>query len=332
MELNTLTLNDFVSLVDIMWLDTVDNVDKSCYNSGIFNVVPIPENSGDSRRFSEINREQYARRKSEGNQAERLKIQQGYTKDMTSYRVAMDVGVTYEDRTKNKYPEVMAKLTDMVELPWNSMELDMQQRISNFDQTSYTDRDGETIDTTTGDTFAWGYTLHPVKASSVTYRNILANNPRLSKGSLVAMLRLGKENAIDQFGTKIVGIKYDILFTTDDEEDLVLAEEYLESMGAPDYNNPAVKNVMRYKFRHVILPRVAVDANGVVDTTKRHYWGIVSSKYCTAYLGVWEAPHIIPMFMALDGTDNMQTGVRAGYGIVTVSGRGTGFSKGDGSA
>ncbi len=331
MELNSLTTNDFVSLVEIMWLDNVENRDKSCWDSGIFNIVPIAENSGESRRFSEINREQYARRKSEGNQAERLKIQQGYTKDMTSYRVAMDVGITYEDRTKNKYPEVMARLTDMVELPWNSMELDMQQRVSNFDQTSYIDMDGETIDTTTGDTHPWGYTAHTVKGNTTTYRNILANNPRLSKGALVAIQRLGKENAIDQFGKKIVGINFDLLWTTDDEEDMVLAEEYLESLGAPDYNNPAVKNVMRYKFRHVILPRVAVDSSGFVDTTKRHYWGTVSTKYSTAYLGIWEYPHVIPMYVKTDGTDNYETGVRAGYGIVVVSGRGANFSKGDGS-
>lgn len=331
MELNNLTLSDFVSLVDIMWLDNVDNIDRSAYNSGIFNVMPIAENTGDSRRFSEINREQYARRKAEGDQAERLKIQQGYTKDMTSYRVAMDVGVTYEDRTKNKYPEVLAKLTDMVELPFNSMELDLSMRISNATATSYVDVDGETIDLTTGDTFQWAYTAHTVKGSSATYRNQLANNPRLSKGALVAMLRMAKENAIDQFGKKIVGINYDVLWTTDDEEDLVIAAEYLQSLGAPDFNNSNVKNVFRYKFRHVVLPRVALDSTGVVDTTKRHYWGLCSTKFTTAYIGVWESPHVIPMYVIPDGTDNYQTGVRAGYGIVVVSGRGFTLSLGDGS-
>lgn len=332
MELNKLELADFVSLVDIMWLDNVDNIDRSAYNSGIFQVVPIAENTGDSRRMSEMNREQYASRKAEGDQAERLRIQQGYTKDLTSYRVAKDVGVTHEERTQNKYPEVLTKLSDMTELPFNSMELDLSMRISNATATSYVDMDGETIDTSTGDTLAWAVSNHTVRASSATYRNRLANNPRLSKGALIAMVRMAKENAIDQFGKKIVGINYDVLWTTDDEEDLVVAAEYLQSLGAPDFNNANVKNVFRYKYRHVVLPRVALDSSGVVDTTKRHYWGLCSTKFVTAWLGIWEQPHVIPMYETKDGTDNMQTGVRAGYGICVVSGRGFTLSTGDGAA
>jgi len=332
MELNKLTLEDFVSLVDIMWLDTVDNADRSAYNSGIFHIVPIAQNTGDSRRMSEIHREQYARRKPEGDQSERLKIQKGYQKDLESFRIALDVGVTYEQKTQNKYTEVMAQLTDMVDTPWNRMELDLQMFLSNFDQTSYMDMDGETVDLSTGDTFAWGYSLHPVKASSETYRNILANNPRVSPGSLVAMQRLVSENSIDQFGTKIVGINYDILWTTDDAEDLKVVEEFLTSVGSVEYDNPQVKNVNRFKYKHVVLPRVALTAGGVVDTDKRHYWGLVSTKFVTAYLGIWETPHVIPFFDKKDGTDNMETGVRAGYGACVVSGRGASFSKGDGSA
>lgn len=332
MELNKLTLSDFVSLVDIMWLDSVDTADKSAYNSGIFHVVPIAQNTGESRRMSEIQREQYARRKDEGDQAKRLKIQQGYTKDLESYRVAMDVGVTLEERTQNKYPEVTAKLTDMVELPWNTIELDLQMRLSFATATSYSDMDGNTIDTATGDTYAWAYSLHSVKASSATYRNILSNNPRLSPGALTAMERMAKENAIDQFGVKIVGIRFDIMWTTDDAEDIKVAEEFLTSVGSPEYDNSNVKNVNRFKYRHVVLPRVAVDSSGAVDTDKRHYWGLVSSKYVTAYLGMWESPNVIPMFETKDGTDNLETGVRAGYGICVVSGRGFTLSLGDGSA
>jgi len=315
-----------------MWLDNIKSADRSAFNSGIFQVIPIAQNTGDSRRMSEINIEQYARKKPEGDQAQRLRIQQGYTKDLLSYRVALDVGVTFEQRTQNKYPEVMSALTSMVELPFNSMELDLQMRIANATATSYSDMDGETVDTTTGDTYAWAYSGHLVRGTSDTYRNILANNPRLSSGALIAMRRMAVENAIDQFGQKIIGINYDILWTTDDEEDIKIAEEYLHSTGSPDYDNPAVKNVWAYRFRHVILPRVAMTALGVVSTSKRHYWGLCSSKYVTAYLGIWEEPNVIPMFKKMDGSDNWETGVRAGFGICVVSGRGFCLSTGTGEA
>ncbi len=332
MELNKLTLSDFVSLVDIMWLDMVPNIDRSAYNSGIFKVVPIANNTGESRRFSEINREQYASRKTDGEQAERLKIQQGYTKDMTVYDVSKSVGVTHDMRRDNKYIEVLSALEDMVQLPFNTMELDLSMRISYAAATSYTDMDGNTIDTSCGDTYAWAYSAHTVKGSSATYRNILANNPRLSKGALQAMVRMAQENAIDQFGKKIVGIDYDILWTTDDPEDCDLVMEYLESTADLDSSNSGVKNVNRSRYRHVRLPRVALDSSGAVDTDKRHYWGLASAKYITAYIGIWEQPHVIPMYEIKDGSGNWQTDVIAGYGIATVSGRGFAMSKGDGSA
>lgn len=332
MELNNLTMEDFVALSDFIWIDSMEGADKSALNSGIFMQVDIPQNTGNSRQFSEIEREQYLNIKDEGAQSDRLAYQQGYTVTMTQKRMAKDVGITYEDRTQNKYPEVVAKLTDMSEMPWNTLELDLQMRISFFNSTTYTDKDGRDIAIDVGDDLAWGSTAHTVRGASTTYRNILANNPRVSKGTMISMARLAKENSIDQFGKKIVGMTCDIIFTTDDEEDIVVVTEQLESMGAPDYNNPAVKNVLRYRYRHVIFPRVAIDATGAVNTTKRHIWGVASSKYCTAYLGWWERPHNIPLYEKKDGTDNYETGVRVGYGIVVVSGRGIFFSLGDGTA
>lgn len=332
MELNTLTMADFVSLTTFIWLDNVESADKSALNSGIFMQMDIAKNTGDSRQFSEISREQYLSYKAQGDQSDRLSYQQGYSKIMYKKRMAKDVGITKEDRDENKYPDVLARLTDMAEMPWNTVELDLQMRLAFFSATSYSDKDGLTVDTTVGDTLAWGSTAHTVRGSSATFRNVLANNPRVSKGSLIAMARMAKENAIDQFGKKISGIQYDILWTTDDEEDIVVVTEILQSMGNTDYNNSAIKNTLQYRYRHVALPRVAMDATGGVDTTKRHYWGTVSSRYCTAYIGWWERPNMIPLFETKDGTDNLETGVRVGYGIAVVSGRGANFSAGDGTA
>jgi len=334
MELDSLTFDDFVDLVDVMWLDNLMSLPQEALNSGIWNVLDISKNTGDSRRMSEINREEYAESKTEGNQAERLRIQQGYTKDLEAYpRIAKDVGITYEMRTRNKAPEVVAALQDMVALPWNTIERDLQALVSNFSATSYTAKDGRTVDISTGDSLAWGATAHLVKGSSVTYRNILANNPRVSRGSIEAMERLAIENTINQFGEKIAGARMDILFTTDDPSDCNIIMEYLESIGSPDFDNPQVKNVYKGKYRHVKLSRVAIDvATGQVDTDKRHYWGMASSRYTTSYIGFWERPHTIAMYETKDGTDNWQTGVRAGYGICSVSGRGVFFSKGDGTA
>lgn len=331
MELNKLELSDFTALFDVIWLDNMESMKREAFESGIWKVLQIPQNTGESRRMSEIDLEEYASRKAEGEQAGRAKIQQGYTKDLSQYRVAEDIGVTYEMRTQNKAPEVIARLENLARLPFNRMELDLSHRISYATATSYTDRDGETIDTTGGDDLAWASTAHTLNGSSSTYRNRLANNPQLSKGALEAMERMVKENTLNQFGEKMV-VPYDILWTTDDAVDMNVAMEYLESVGSPDFVNANVKNVYQFKYRHVALPRVATTAAGAVDTTKRHYWGLASSMATTAYIGIWEEPHTLPFEEVKDRSDSFVAGVRAGWGICHVSGRGFAFSSGDGTA
>jgi len=331
MELNKLSLSDFTSLLTIMWLDNLESVPPVARQSGIWRVLSIAQNTGDSRRMSEIDLEEYAKKKPEGSQAERARFQQGYTKDLQSYRVAEDIGVTYEERTQNKYPQVLARIENIAKLPVNRMELDLQHRITFATATSYVDMDGETIDTTGGDSLAWASTAHTLRGTSATYRNRLANNPAVSKGAIEAIRRMVKENTLNQFGEKMT-VNHDILWTTDDEVDINVVQELLFSTGNVDYTNANIKNPMQGKYRHVILPRVATDAAGAVDTSKRHYWGTASSMATTAYLGVWEEPHSIPFYELQDGSENYQAGVRAGYGICHVTGRGFSFSSGDGVA
>ncbi len=331
MELNKLTLSDFTSLFDVIWLDTAKSLGAEARNSGIWMVTPVPANTGEFRRLTEIDLEEYADVKNEGAQAERAKVQQGHTKDVESYRVAKDIGITFEMVTQNKYMEVIRRLTQLARLPVNRMELDLSHRITFATATSYTDKNGRTVDVSGGDSLAWASTAHTLRGTSDTYRNRLANNPQISKGSIEAMVRMTKENTLNQFGEK-VAVPYDILWTTDDEVDVNVAQELLVSKGSPEFTNPDVINVMQGKFRHVILPRVATDAAGKVDTTKRHYWGIASSMATTAEMRVWEEPHNNPMREANDGTDDKVAGVRAGYGIAHLTGRGFAFSSGDGEA
>src|SRR4030043_2391989 len=200
MELNTVSLGDFVKLATVIWIRGFESVDPAMVNSGLVKVMNISEATGNTREFSEIDTNEYLSYKGEGDQAARGKVQQGYSKTMTSYRVAENVGISYEMRTQNKYPEVTNALLAAGRKGANTMDLDLSHRITFGTATSYTDRDGRTIDTATGDTFQLFYTLHTLKGSSTTYRNRLANNPQLSKGALEGMERLVTENTYNQLG------------------------------------------------------------------------------------------------------------------------------------
>lgn len=333
-QLAITSIADFVRNAMILWLDGADQFQAVMRRSGIVREVSIPQNSGNTREFSEIDLEQYARVKNEREQAQYAKIQQGYSKVGTLYRIAFAETITYEMRTQGKYPEITAKLTNLLPTAMNRMELDLQHRFTFGTATTYTDMDGRTVDISVGDTLALFSTAHTVRGSATTFRNRVANNPQVSRGAMEAIEKMRVENRINQFGQK-VPVQDDILWTTDDPNTINTVRELLQSTASIDSgSNSNVKNVYQAKYKHVILSRVATDANGNVDSTKSKYWGLVSSRESTLCLGMHEEPHVIPP--TTNGandilTDDWLFNVRAGYMIVVPSAAWVGFSSGDGA-
>lgn len=335
MELNSISLSDFTRNAMILFRDGVDSVPQVMRNSGLFKVQSVPQNSGDTREFSEIDLEEYAEIKGQGDQAARARVQQGYNKIARAYRIAKDIGITYEMRTQNKYPDVIAQLTNLGALAARRMDLDMAHRITFGTATTYTNREGQTVDISVGDTLALFSTAHTLRGTTTTYRNILANNPLLSRSALEGMEKLVVEQTLNQFGEK-KSMTFDILWTTDDPNTVNMARELLRSTSSTVQNNPGVVNPYQSKYQHKILPRVATDKDGFVDSTKATYWGLASSMMSSAYLGVLEEPHLKSPAAGNNGeefaTDDWNFGVRAGYFVCVVGGQWIKFSRGDGTA
>ena len=335
MELNTLSLTVFTRLAGVIFGKALDTIEKVAQGSGLFVVESVPENSGETRDYTEIDLELYADDKPQGNQAARARVVLGYNKLVTVRREAKDIGITYEMRRFNKYPDVVRRLTNLAQMPVNRMELDLQHRIGFALSTTYTNKNGAVIDLTVGDGLALISTAHTLTGTATTYRNRLAGNPILSKGALEGMERLVVEETLNNFGEK-VAMSFDVLWVTDDPVQVNTALEYLKSVAAPDYANSGVTNVYQAKYKLVKLPLVATTAAGLVDNTKRRYWGIASTSMSDAHLGIWEAPHLKAPSDLNAGeefsTDDWNFGVRCGYGIGIVSGRFIKFSSGDGAA
>lgn len=335
MELNSVSLPVFTRLAGVIFAEAINQVDKTIRSSGLFKVESIPSNSGETRDYTEIDLNLYARNKPQGDQAGRARVQLGYNKLVTVRRFAMDIGIDHEMRRFNKYPEVVNRLTNLSQMPDNRIELDLSHRLGFGTATAYTDMDGQSIDLTTGDGLALYSTVHTLRGTATTYRNRLAGNPQLSKGSLEGMERLITEETLNSFGEK-VSVPFDILWTTDDPVTMNTAMEYLNSVAAPDFANSGVTNVYKAKFKHVKLPLVPTTAAGLVDNTKRRYWGIASSKISDAHLGIWETPYLKTPSSLNAGeefsTDAWNFGVRAAWGIGIVTGRWIKFSSGDATA
>lgn len=335
MELNTITLSDFTKLATVIWIKGFESVEPAMVNSGLVKVMYIDENTGNTREFSEIDTNEYLTFKGQGDQAARAKVQQGYSKTMTKYRVGENIGITYEMRHENKYPEVVSALLDGGRKGPNTIDLDLSHRITFGAATSYTDRDGRTIDTTAGDGYQLFYSAHTLAGSSTTFRNRLANNPQLSKGALESMEKLVTEQCYNHLGEKKTA-SFDILFITDDANTKNTAMEYMKSVADPDAVHSGVINPYQGKYKLVIAPRIATSAVGAPDSTKAKYWGIASSAMSSFYIGIWEKPHLISPTEGSNGedvqTDDWDYRVRAGYGIVCVGAGWVRFSSGDAEA
>lgn len=335
-ELNTITLSDFTRLAEILWAKMRDSVAYEARGSGLFDETTIPLGTGETRDFSEIDREMYAREKGQGEQAKRARVQQGYSKTMRVRRKSLDIGISVEWRKYGKYPQVKAALTSLGTLVPNRMELDLQHRVTFMTATSYTDMDGVSVDITLGDTLALLSTAHTVRGASTTYRNRLANNPQFSAGALEGMEQMAAENSINQWGQKIP-FKPDIIWSTDDPVTVNAIKRELASQSTTNQANPGVTNPNRAKYRHVILSLVATDKDGLVDTTKRKYWGIASTMNTQAHLGIWEAPYLkVPASSGNNAedfsTEDWNYGTAGAYGIAIVAGYWFFGSTGDGTA
>ncbi len=333
-ELNINSLSDFVLNAEILWNRGLASVPQFARNSGIVKETPIPLNSGNTRKFSEIDLEEYAKRKNESDQSARARVQQGYTKEATLYRVSLDIGISYEMRTQGKYLEIQQKLTNLGSVGPKRLDLDLTHRLTFFASTAYTDMDGVSVDITVGDTLALGSTAHTLRGSSTTFRNILANNPQFSRGALEGMELMRVENTFNQFGEKMT-ISDDVIFCGDDPNTNNAIDEVLKSTSNNTQNNEGVINTYAGKYTKKVFPRLATTALGGVDTTKRKYWGVASSAMSTFYLGVHEEAH---MKMPAAGnnqedafTDDWNFGTRMGYMICIPSASWVAFSKGDAS-
>tara|TARA_R110000868_G_scaffold171824_1_gene407603 strand:- start:2440 stop:3447 length:1008 start_codon:yes stop_codon:yes gene_type:complete len=332
MELSIAALGDLVRNAEILFMKGLDSVTMVARNSGMFRIDDISDHKGNTKEYSEIDLEEYADVKLEGDQASRARVQQGYSKVGTLYRVSKDIGITYEMRHYNKYIDVISRLTNLGALAGKRMELDLQLRITFATATSYTSKEGLTIDTTVGDTLALASTVHTVRGSSTTFRNRLANNPLFSRGSLEGMEQMVIENSINQFGEKVT-IPYDIIWTTEDANTVNTVREYLKSTASPDALNSGVVNVYSGKYKHVILPRVAVTSAGANDATKAKYWGLASTMNSQAFLGINEEAHMKEMNATganLEfSTEDLNLGCAAGYFIVIPGARWFTISTGD---
>jgi len=325
-ELSTMSLSDFTSLTEQKFLEWPDMVDDYAMVSSLFVPVDVPKNTGKTKIFNEIDTETFASLKLEGADARKKRVVMGYSKTMTKRRFAAEIDITYEMREENRYPEVTTKLTDLSQFCPQRMMLDLVHRISFATATSYTDMDGETVDTTVGDTLALVSSAHTLTTTTTTFSNVITGNPQFSKGGFQIAKERANSQIMTHFGERRI-FNFDAVVTTDDPSVLDEVAILKNSTTDPTQNNSGVINSYKGGFKHVVLHYLDSTATGAKDSTKSKYWAYVATSGAPgarwqAYFGIWEAPRLKTPVVEDEHNDNWTYGARCGYGIATVSPRG----------
>jgi len=280
--INTSNWDDLVKNAKVQWREGYSMVPVAA--SSFYDSYGVNEMTSE---HSQIDPPGFAKRKNEGSKYTIGSPIQGYTLNLSQTRIGLMDEVTWEMRKFDKYRQIMKMVRGLGESTAQRMELDCTHQLTfGMSAASYTNMDGETIATTTGDGQNLFDTDHTVTdpANSTSYSNLITRE----------FSRTGLEEAenlipswVNNNSIKIV-TKMDTIFSTDDTTLCNNIKEFLGSQKAPDTAENAV-NVYSKKYTHIELPYLNTDnvgAQGSLD----NYWGLWNKSHTDAIMEVSEYP------------------------------------------
>ncbi len=294
--LNTVTFPELYDIVNKNFVTLRGLVPEVVEQLFIVEDAPIP--SPNMVRYDEFDVDTFASRKPEAQNTQARNMAIGYSVTVTPLRFGKKAIVTKEDRLHGRDREVSNAFTSLASVVAQRKELDATHVITFCTATSYTNMEGETINTAMGDGFALAYALHTLKHSSLTYSNRLTGDPLFSPGSADAMELMAKTQILSNFGERRV-MHFDTIFCADTPSLYKAIKRHYGSSSDDTQNNSGVMNVDMSKYKLVVLPFLATTATGAYDSTKKNWWGMISTtagntgNRWQAYLRYWERPYLV---------------------------------------
>jgi len=282
MPILTTQFNDLVKNALVQWREEYESVEKNARQ--LYDILP---NENLTSEHSHIDSPGFARRKDEGSSYTVGSPRQGYTLNLTKSRIGLRDSVTWEMRKYDKYRQIEKKMRGLGESTAMRIELDLTHMFTfGLQGSTYTNMDGETVNTQTGDALAIFSDSHTITGSSTTVDN---SNGTLAfnRTNLEAGERLFR-NMVNMNDVKVVP-KPDTIVTGDDPAIVNVVAEFMRSQTAPDTAERAI-NVYQGKYRHIILPLLATSNLGAPSATGRYYWMLMDTKHKDAILEFSEMP------------------------------------------
>jgi len=282
MPILTSQFNDLVKNALVQWREEYESVEKNARQ--LFDILP---NENLTSEHSHIDSPGFARRKDEGGSYVIGSPRQGYSLTLTKSRIGLKDSVTWEMRKYDKYREIEKKMRGLGESTAMRIELDLTHLFTfGLQGSSYTNMDGETVNTVTGDGLPIFSNSHTITGSSTTVDNLNGTNA-FNRPNLEAAERLFR-NMVNMNDVKVTP-KPNAIITGDDPAIVNVVKEFMVSVGAPDTAERA-ENVYRNKYTHIQLPFLATTNLGAPTATGRYYWMLADLKHKDAILEFSEMP------------------------------------------
>ena len=151
---------------------------------------------------------------------------------------------------------------------------------------SYTNMDGESVSTTTGDGVQVFSNSHTITGSSTNVDNYMGTTS-FSRTGLEEGERLFA-NMVNHNDVKVIP-KPDTIITGDEPAVINAVKEFMKSTGTPDTAERS-DNVYRGKYNHIVLPLLATTNVGAPTSTGRYYWMLADLKNKDAIVEFSEMP------------------------------------------
>lgn len=288
--LSTFSQQDSVDLINREFdAGKANPIDNSMKSSGVVKVNTVSGNSWWTRRHKEIPvGELYADDKAEWALTTKTRVQQGYWKDTTSRSFSKSIDITYEMRKLNKVQEIYNAAKFIGWVCTRREDLNLSMFLSFGTATSYSNKNGRTVDISTWAGQSIYNTAHTLTGSSTTYRNRVANNPAFSEWALELAEDLFVTNIYTNLGEQ-VGANPDMLCTTDNPTLTNAVRRLLQSTAQISGPNAGITNVYEGKYTHKVLNKFDMNALGVKDASKKGYWMLCDSEITSFFHDVYWA-------------------------------------------
>jgi len=285
MPILTTQFNDLVKNAAVAWREEYESVPKAARL--LYDIIP---NDNLTSEYSHIDSPGFARRKNEGGSYAIGSPRQGYTLNLTKTRIGLSDSVTWEMRKYDKYREIEKKMRGLGESTAQRIELDLTHLFTfGLQGSTYTNMDGETVNTVTGDAVQLFSNSHTVTGSSTNVDN-LNGTQAFNRTGLELAERLFA-NMVNMNDIKVVP-KPDTIITSDEPAVINLVNEFLKSTEAPDTAERAT-NVYKVKYNHIVLPFLATTNLGAPTSTGRFYWMLADLKHKDAICEFSEMPNFV---------------------------------------